>query len=198
MQLANSDNRRAGKCFIMCYNDDYPKGKATEFLKLLRKKFMSKLGFRGTNLRDMSTKKEGMTKFFEDIATIQMMAKQIYSKVLTDEDYIDHQENVKPDRYKPTVQPLLKDRNVDIDDIEDAIVEYDEFSNKGDMAIPSSDEESNEGDEVALGGIDKSGPRCYNCQEYGHYARNCPKKVSKGCDGRNHCGKVGHKEADCW
>jgi len=54
-------------------------------------------------------KKEGTTKFFEDIATIQMMAKQINSKVLTDQDYIDHLVSVLPDRYKPTVQPLLKD-----------------------------------------------------------------------------------------
>jgi len=113
---------------------------------------------------------------------------------------------VLPDRYKLTVQPFLKDRNVDIDDIEDAIVEYDEFWNKGDISISSSDEESEE-DEAALGGTDKSGPRCYNCQEYGHYARNCPEKANKGSDGRNkgkfkgkcnHCGKVGHKEADCW
>ena len=53
--------------------------------------------------------------------------------------------SVLPDRYKLTVQPFLKDRNVDIDDIEDAIVEYDEFWNKGDMSISSSDEESEEG-----------------------------------------------------
>jgi len=53
---------------------------------------------------------------------------------------------------------------------------------------------------------DKSEPRCYNCQEYGHYARNCPKKDNKKSDERtsrkfkgkcNHCGKVGHKETDC-
>ncbi len=73
---------------------------------------------------------------------------------------------------------------MNIDDIEDAIVEYDEFCNKGDMSISSSDEESEE-DEAALGGIDKSGPRCYNCQEYGHFARSCPKKANKGSDGRN-------------
>ena len=211
LKLATADNRRAGKCFVKCCNEDYPQGKATEFLKLLRKKFGPKLGFRGTNLRAMLSKvkwnennKEGTTKFFEDIATIQMMAKLINSKVLIDQDYIDHLVSVLPDKYKPTVQPLLKNNNVDIDDIEDAIVEYDEFWGRGDLSISSSDEESEE-DEAALGGVDKSGPRCYNCQEYGHYARNCPKKA-KG-DGRkkvrfngkcNHCGKVGHKEVDCW
>jgi len=113
-----------------------------------------------------------------------MVAKQINSKVLTDQDYIDHLVSVLPDRYKPTVQPLLKDGNVDIDDIEDAIVEYDEFWNKGDMLISSSDEESEDEDEAALDGTDKSGPRCYNCQEYGHYACNCPKKANKGSDGK--------------
>ena len=82
------------------------------------------------------------------------MAKQINSKVLIDQDYIDYLVSVLADRYKPTVQPLSKDSNVDIDEIEDAIVEYDEFWGRGDLSISSSDEESEE-DEVALGGVDK-------------------------------------------
>ncbi len=134
------------------------------------------------------------------------MAKQINSKVLTDQDYIDHLVSVLPDWYKLTVQPLLKDGNVNIDGIKDAIVEYDEFWNKGDMSISSSDEKSEE-DKTALDGIDKSEPRCYNCQKNGHYASSCPKKANKESDGRkrgkfkgkcNHCGRVGHKKADCW
>ena len=85
------------------------------------------------------------------------MAKQINSKVLIDLDYIDHLVSVLPDRSKHMVQPLLKDNNVDIDEIEDAIVEYDEFWGRVDLSISSSDEESEE-DEAALGGIDKSRP----------------------------------------
>ncbi len=58
LKLATADNRRAGKCFVKCCNEDYPQGKETEFLKLLRKKLGPKLGFCGTNLRAMLSKVE--------------------------------------------------------------------------------------------------------------------------------------------
>ena len=90
LKLATAANRRAGKCFVKYCHKDYPQGMATEFLKLLRKNFGPKLGFRRTNLRAMLSKvkwnendKEDTSKFFEDIATIQMMAKRINSKVLS-------------------------------------------------------------------------------------------------------------------
>ena len=65
-----------------------------------------------------------------------MMAKQINSKVWTDQYYIGHLVSVLPDRYKPTVQLLLKDSNVDIDEIEDATVEYDEFGGEATCQFP--------------------------------------------------------------
>jgi len=68
LKFATADNRRAGKCFVKSCNEDYPQGKATEFLRLLRKKFGPKLGVRGTNMRAMLSKikwsekrKEGST-----------------------------------------------------------------------------------------------------------------------------------------
>ena len=38
------------------------------------------------------------------------------------------------------------------------------------------------------------GFQCYNCEEYGHIARNCPKNSSLRCYG---CGKMGHMLRNC-
>ena len=124
------------------------------------------------------------------------MAKQINSKVLTDKDYIDHLVSVLPDRYKPTAQPLKWISMIS----KMQLWSTPSFGTKATCQFLHR--MKNVKDESALGGIDKSRPRCYNCQEYGHYACNCPKKANKGSNGRNkgklkgkcnHCGKVGHK-----
>jgi hypothetical protein len=53
---------------------------------------------------------------------------------------------------------------------------------------------------------------CYNCQEKGHRANQCPKKDgpnngSRNASGNtrgkfkgecNNCGKIGHNKSDCW
>ena len=54
---------------------------------------------------------------------------------------------------------------------------------------------------------------CYNCKGQGNRARDCPEKKKSGGGGGNnngsgngrkfngkcsHCGKIGHKNADCW
>jgi hypothetical protein len=60
--------------------------------------------------------------------------------------------------------------------------------------------------------LDAFGGTCYNCQEKGHRANQCPKKtrhISGNCseDGNtrgkfsgtcNHCGKIGHNKLSCW
>jgi hypothetical protein len=53
---------------------------------------------------------------------------------------------------------------------------------------------------------------CYNCQEKGHRANQCPKKDGPSYGNRspsgnhtgkfegecNNCGKIGHKKSECW
>jgi hypothetical protein len=67
----------------------------------------------------------------------------------------------------------------------------------------------NDGGEMVLSAF---GCTCYNCQEKGHRANQCPKKdgpnighhnASGNTRGKfkgecNNCGKIGHKKSDCW
>ena len=66
-----------------------------------------------------------------------------------------------------------------------------------------NNKKSDDDEEIALAGTQQQrGIKCYNCQGFGHIARDCTKKKVGGgqrfkgkCNG---CGKFGHKEADCW
>ena len=71
--------------------------------------------------------------------------------------------------------------------------------------------DSGQGSDVVLAAV--QGLICYNCKKPGHRAKDCPDKKKSGGGGGNnngggkgrkfngkcsHCGKIGHKNADCW
>jgi len=85
LKFATANNSRTSKCYLKSCNKDYHQGKATEFLRLLTRNLEPRLRISGTNMRALLSKikwsekrKEGSTKFFEDIGTIQAMTKQPY------------------------------------------------------------------------------------------------------------------------
>ena len=94
-----------------------------------------------------------------------------------------------------TVQ-LTKGNGLTMDDLEDAM-------NK--MWCASNRNKKGSSSEVALSAV--GGRKCFNCNQKGHIAKDCPLKKSSGgsggiqgkFNGKCHtCGKTGHKATDCW
>eukprot|EP00957_Ditylum_brightwellii_P091418 6960817-Ditylum_brightwellii.AAC.1 len=66
-------------------------------------------------------------------------------------------------------------------------------------------DDADEPNEAALTAVPgKFNSICYKCREKGHMAMNCSKNNMEGhknkgfCRTCNNCGKVRHKEQDCW
>jgi hypothetical protein len=103
-----------------------------------------------------------------------------------------------------TSEKRTKGDDLTMDDLEDAM---NQLWRQGGGS--QKKDTSDDGGEMMLAAF---GGTCYNCQEKGHRANQCPKKykpsngnhiVSGDTRGKfkgecNNCGKIGHKKSDCW
>ena len=150
----------------------------------------------------MAAQDDPMT-LFEHLSSLQNRYKKIQ---IPKEDLIAVILSVAPKEYTPvlTAEQRAKGALIELADLQEAMTQH--FRAVTCHAGQSGHKEKkNSGREVAFAAA--SGVKCYNCQEFGHVARNCPKKNNKG--GKNgkkptnnlhctRCGKDGHDDSKCW
>jgi hypothetical protein len=200
---------------------EYPRGLAWKITEGLMKKYrpvdrIAKVEAKAALRKIVMNEKEEPDDFFNKLSAVQ----QTYADSgLQDEDLITEAMVKVPTQYKSIIAATIQNKGSELtlDDIQEAMnVQYRIEHNR--IEDSDSDEENTEKALQANEGI-----KCYNCGQPGHKAAGCPKKQTKGRGGRNNkpgggrsngngngngyrkftgtcnnCGKVGHKQHQCW
>jgi hypothetical protein len=206
LRLATERSDRAISVLQRGVTEDWPNGKATLMIASLNKKFGAKAGFQGINLRDKLhavkwTDEGGLEQLIEDIAAVRALAIQVKDTDLKDKDYVGQLVKQVPAEYRLAVNELRKQGSTDYDEYEDALESF-----QDDFNLEGKEEESEDEnyEETALTTFDGE---CWNCNEKGHRAYECPQKGTTSNDREREprfrgncdlCGKYGHKKEDCW
>ena len=182
-------------------SSEWPSGLAHKIVSELFKKYqsqdtMTKVELRQQLSRVTLKKNKDLAKLFEQLAAIK-------NRYNTSEKQIDEEELIAtilekaPNKYQSllTAEQLQLRESVTVEHLRLAMTTHWQSIGKGKRnSRPSTDGEISLS---AFGGV------CFKCKEKGHKAHQCPKKYNnnkgKKLDGKcNHCGKEGHKYADCW
>jgi hypothetical protein len=157
-------------------------------------------------LNDVSMKKyDDPAIFFEQLAEIEVAYAGTTIKI-TEQDCIRVVFATAAEKYHSVLTPEQRTKGADLtmDDLEDAINQL--WRQGGGSQKKHT---GNDGGEMVLSAF---GGNCYNCQEKGHRANQCPKKdgpnnghriASGNTRGKfrgecNNCGNIGHEKSDCW
>ena len=212
-------------------NKEWPGGKGYEVIEKMLVKYRPQDVVTDVELHQklngiMMSKKENPDNMFEKLAEIKNWY-DTEEKTIDTSLIVTKVMGAAPKEYTTTLKQELKDQGikagdststVDVDKLQAAMVEH--------FRMLYGHEESNEknGQEYTLtvqGSTSTGGKKCFNCNQFGHIAKNCPKKGnsnnnsgnsgghnsgSNGGNGGptkfqgkcNECGKTGHKAAQCW
>jgi hypothetical protein len=157
-------------------------------------------------LNDVSMKKnEDPAILFEQLAEIEVAYAGNTIKI-TEHDCIGVVFATASEKYHSvlTSEQRTKGDKLTMNDLEDAMNQF-WRQGGGSQKKHSSDDSCDMVLAVFLG-------TCYNCQEKGHRANQCPKKdgpSSGNCNASdntrdkfkgecNNCGRIGHKKSECW
>lgn len=219
MIMLGNDKAHALAMAKATQTEDFPMGKACEFVNQLEEIYRPS-GTRAEILRDREVEKiqyEGAMDYYTKVTAVES---QFESK-MTETERVKHllrmQENLS---HVKTVSDHLDGTAVNFLQICLQLQKTDDML-EGNTAGTASGQgkKKKQEKEVALTsteGTEKNpgGKTCSKCGSPNHLRRNCPKKkgnsstgggTSSGKGGNsnsnikcNHCGKLGHKEADCW
>jgi hypothetical protein len=157
-------------------------------------------------LNDVSMKKyNDPAVLFEQLAEIEVAYAGTTIKI-TEQDCIGVVFATAAEKYHSvlTSEQRTKGAGLTMDDLEDAMNQL--WIQGGGRQKKHT---GNDGGEMVLSAF---GGTCYNCQEKGHIANQCPRKdgpnngyrnASGNTGGKfkgecNNCGKIRHKKSDCW
>jgi hypothetical protein len=190
--------------------DEWPGGEAWMINSALIKKYrpddIIAAAEAHRRLNDVSMKTyDDPAILFEQLAEIEVAYAGTTLKI-TEQDCIGVVFATAAEKYHSvlTSEQHTKGAGLTMDDLEDAMNQL--WRQGGESQKKHT---GNDGGEMVLSAF---GGTCYNCQEKGHRANQCPKKdgpnngyrnTSGNTRGkfkgeRNNCGKIGHKKSDCW
>ena len=190
---------------IMSSNKDlaWPGGLAHKVVVKLKEKYqpndrVSRVKLRRRLDRVEMSKTDDPSELFEQIASIKNAFQTNNTQTVDEEDLLATVLEKAPEEYASILatEERSKGANLTLENLEAAMdTEY-----RICYGVKGTEREKKKRGELSLAAFNG---KCYNCQEDGHLARDCPKSTKGKGQGKfkgtcNNCGKHGHKKTDCW
>ena len=186
----------------------WPGGLAHKVVVKLKEKYqpndrVSRVKLRRRLDRVEMSKTDDPSELFEQIASIKNAFQTNNTQTVDEEDLLATVLEKAPEEYASILatEERSKGASLTLADLEAAMdTEY-----RIRYGVKGTEREKKKRGELSLSAFNG---KCYNCQEEGHVARDCPKSLKDqrfGGKGQgkfkgtcNNCGKHGHKKTNCW